>query len=82
MKFSLGCQNIVDKCHIFWKCPVLNTKEEQICLKYILFDTVRQKEALTKILRIKSQRLKMNQAMESQPSEEQQWGKSAVNMCI
>ena len=47
-----------------------------------MFDTVRQKEALTKILRIKSQRLKMNQAMESQPSEEQQWGKSAVNMCI
>ena len=72
LKCSLGCQNIEDQCHIFEKCPILNTKEEQISLEYIFLDTVRQKEAITKILRIESQRLKIKQALESQQSEEQQ----------
>ena len=35
-------------------------------------DTIRQKEAITKILRIESQRLKIKQALESKQSEEQQ----------
>ena len=68
---TLGCQKIEDQNHIFEKCSVLNTKEEQIRINFIFEETSRQKEAIVKILRIEKERIKLKEALESHPVESQ-----------
>ena len=68
---TLGCQKIEDQNHIFEKCSVLNTKEEQIRINFIFEETSRQKEAIVKILRIEKERIKLKEALKSHPVESQ-----------
>ena len=67
LRCSLGCLDDENQGHIFEKCPFLKTKEEQISLEYIFMDHIRQKEAIIKILRIEKERLKLKEALQSQP---------------
>ena len=64
---SLGCQEEEDQIHIFEKCIFLSTDGEQIRLKDIFENISKQKEAIGKILRIETERLKLKQPPEPQP---------------
>ena len=67
LKCSLGCQEDEDQYHIFEKCSFLNTDKEEIRLDFIYEGIVRQEEAIGKILRIETERLKQKEALQSQP---------------
>ena len=67
LKCSLGCQENEDQYHIFENCTFLNTEKEKIRLDSIFEDIGRQKEAIGRILIIESNRLKLKEALQSQP---------------
>ena len=67
LKCSLGCQENEHQYHIFENCTFLNTEKANIRLNSIFEDTVRQKEAIGRILIIESNRLKLKEALQSQP---------------
>ena len=64
---SLGCQEDEDQTHIFEKCRFLKTDGGPIRLDYIYEDIFRQKEAIQNIFKIETERLKLKQAVETQP---------------
>ena len=66
-KYCLGCQENEDQYYIFENFTLINTEKEKIRLDSIFEDIGRQKEAIGRILIIESNRLKMKEALQSQP---------------
>ena len=64
LKCSLGCQEDENQYHIFEKCSFLSTKKEEIRLGFIFENIENQKEAIEKILRIETERLRLKEALQ------------------